>query len=530
MKSNLLTLLKVELMSQFRFNAFKHEKDGKKRAQTLAVGVAIFLLILMAVVYCFGLSYGFGRMGISYVVPGYALTITAIVVLCITFLKTNGVLFGGKDYDMLTALPVNTSTIITSKFLTMYIANLGFTVLIMIPMAVGYGMYNPLNAISIISWVIGILVAPLLPMTIAAIIGAIIIGIGSGFKHKVLVQTILSIVLIVGVILAPIIISKTAAQDEAAFLAQLTELGKMISSSLHRVYPLSGWFDRAVNNHEILFALLIMAVSVVVYGAFAFVVSKYYLRINSALKSHYAASNYKMKALKIRTVRTALIYKEWKRFTSSALYMMNAGIGLIMAFILSVATAFIGVDKMIGNVDTLDINVIKPIIANVIPFVIATLVNMSNTSSMSLSLEGKNLWIVDSLPIGRKTLLQGKMLFNMVLALPVSIICNIIFMFMLNVNVWMGLLYIVFAVTSVLLSTALGCFVNVRFPKYNWVNEAEVIKQSASSAIGIFSSMILYILMTMGCVFLSKTFSGELIVLGFSVLTGLAAWVVYKKI
>ncbi len=48
--------------------------------------------------------------------------------------------FSTRDYDMLTAFPIKTRTIIASKFLSMYINNLAFAVVVMVPMAVGYEM------------------------------------------------------------------------------------------------------------------------------------------------------------------------------------------------------------------------------------------------------------------------------------------------------------------------------------------------------------------------------------------------------
>ncbi len=530
MTNNLMILLKTELMNRFRFNTFTHEKDPKKKGRIISVAVAFLILMIMLSGYSFGLAYGFGSIGMAYVIPGYALTITSIVTVFFTFFKTNGILFGARDYDMLMALPIRTETIITAKFLSMYVNNLAFAMLVMIPMAVGYSMYAPVHVISILSWILGILAAPLFPMTIAAILGTIIIGIGSGFKHKVLVQVVLTIAVVVGISAISFTVQKTAAQDEALFLAMFADLGMTISNMLHQIYPLSAWFDGAVNHHQIFSVGLLVIVSLAVYGMFTFICGKCYRKINSSLKSHHAVSNYKVGTLKRSSMMSALIWKECKRFTSSVPYMMNIGMGLILALLVSIISIFTGIDKVIATMNIGDMSVISPVLTNIMPFAIAMVVNMCNTTSVSLSLEGRNLWVVQSLPISRKTLLQGKMLFNIVLVLPVSLICNIIFIFQLHVNGLMALLYLVFAVTSVLFSTVWGCFINVHFPNFSWENEIQVIKQGMSSMIGIFSSMIFYILMAVGTIFLSHQVLGEVIVLGASLLTVLMTALVYKMI
>ena len=102
--------------------------------------------------------------------------------------------------------------------------------------------------------------------------------------------------------------------------------------------------------------------------------------------SSQASSNYKVGQLKKSSVLTALAYKEAKRFTSSSVYMINMGMGLILALIASVASAFLGVDKLISNVDGVnakDMAALLPVISNVVPFGISMVVNMCNTCAVS---------------------------------------------------------------------------------------------------------------------------------------------------
>ena len=78
------------------------------------------------------LAYGLGSMGMAEVIPSYGLAITGLITLFFTALKTNGVLFAYKEYDMVMSLPVKTSSVIASRFLTMYVLNLLLTAVILI--------------------------------------------------------------------------------------------------------------------------------------------------------------------------------------------------------------------------------------------------------------------------------------------------------------------------------------------------------------------------------------------------------------
>ena len=136
MTNNLLSLLKTEFLNRFRLGTIRNERNKKVKYRYIAMGVLYIFLAIVLAGYCFAISYGYSYLGMSYVVPGYALMITSIVILFFTFLKTNGILFSTRDYDMLTAFPIKTRTIIASKFLSMYINNLAFAVVVMVPMAV----------------------------------------------------------------------------------------------------------------------------------------------------------------------------------------------------------------------------------------------------------------------------------------------------------------------------------------------------------------------------------------------------------
>lgn len=529
MENRLWTIVKTGILGNYGINTLRFEKDRTKRGRAIGLALAYLLVGIVMAGYCFALSFGLGFMGLGEIVPGYALTITSIVTLLFTFLKTNGVLFGSKDYDMLMAYPIRTTTVITAKFISLYINNLIFAAIVMIPMAVGHCIWCDFGVGTIVMWFAGILLTPLLPMTIAATAGLLIAGIGSGFRHKVLAQVILTVGLLIGIFGASFWAQDQAMRDEAAFVTMLTDLGATLSDTIHGIYPLSTWFDGAIAHGNVLDFFLFAGVSVGIYILFAIICGKCYRKINTALKSHHAAANYELGELKTSSVYMALVKKEAKRFTSSTVYMTNVGIGLLLALILAVASIFVGVDTILDGMELPNAGDIRPMIGMLAPFAVAMIVNMCNTTSVSLSLEGANLWVVQSLPITKKTLLQGKMLFNIMLVLPVSVVCNIIFAFVLKVNAGYAVCYLIFAVISVLFSTVLGMWINLHFPNFIWENEVQIVKQSASSMLGIFSGMIGYLVLGGVAFGLARILPGELVLLVISVALVLFAIPMYRR-
>ncbi len=528
MTGNVIHLLRIDLIRNLGIQAILQEKDPKRKARNISILAAIGFVAVVMAGYCFALSFGLGMVGISYVTPGYAMTISGLVVLLFTFFKTNGVLFAGKDYEMLMAFPFKTTEIVTAKFLSMYLNNLVFTILVMLPMGIGYAIWNPVTPIRVIIWMLVILLTPLFPMTLAAVAGSVIAALTSKAKHQPILQLLFTALLLVGILGGSFWMQNEALKDEAAFYAMLLDLGKTISEILHRIYPLSAWFDDAINGEQILSFFWFCLLSLAVVAAFVCVCAKYYMKINGAMRSHHAKSNYKMGELKSNGFYMAIVKKEAKKFFSSSIYMLNMGIGLVIAIVFAVACLVMGIDRVLQGMDIPGIENMKSLITVLVPFIIAMLVNMSNTTAVTLSLEGKQLWIVKSLPMTEKMLIQGKMLFNIILVLPVSLFCSLILSTQLHSSLLMVLLYLIFSVASVLFSTVCGSWINLHFPNYKWQNEVEVIKQGMASMLAIIGGMFGYLLLAAAAAALSNWMAGEVVLSLMSAVLLAAAALIYR--
>lgn len=526
MDNKLWILVQAQYRNHSGINAFFYEKGPKKRHRSIGMALAVLLVGVMLIGYCFAIGYGLGYLGMAEVIPGYALAITGIVTILFTFIKTNGYLFACKDYDMLMALPLSNQTVITARFLYMYFNNLLFTVGVMLPMGIGYMIWTKPPLEIYVMWLIGMLMAPLLPMTLAAALGALITAIGSRFRFKTFVEVLLSVVLLFGIFGGSFYLQGMSG-NEAVLISKITDIGEILSEQMHKIYPLSAWFDQAVNEGKIVSFILFLLASVLWYGIFVVIVGRFYGKINTALTTYHAQSNYQMQGLKTSSIRMTIVKKEAKRFFSSSIYLMNMGIGLIIALGTCVAMLLFGMDRMLTLMEL-------PELGNgfiyVVPFMIAMIVNMSCTTAVSLSLEGKNLWVVKSLPISAKTLLEGKMLFNLILVMPVSVVCNILMMATMGVSLMQAVLYLLISVVTVLLSTVWGMWINLHFPNYTWDNEVQVIKQSITSLFGICSGMIGYLILAVITYFMSSIIAGELVLVIVSVILLVLSGLCYRSV
>ena len=107
-----------------------------------------------------------------------------------------------------------------------------------------------------------------------------------------------------------------------------------------------------------------------------------------------------------------------------------------------------------------------------------------------MSLEGKNYWVIKSLPFDMYSVLKGKMLFNILLFLPVSVFGVITSCISMRATVVEYLAGIVYIVTAVLFSTVYGMYCGAKRMNLEWENEIQVIKQGSAGAAYLLPNML----------------------------------------
>lgn len=484
--SKLFVLLKAQKLNSSAINVIRHSTDTKKRARSIGMLVAYAILGLMMVGYSFAAGMGYGAIGLVDLLPSLAMFATVLFNLLFTFIKANGYLFAYKDYEQIMSLPIPVRTVISAKFLYMYLQNLIFSLGIMLPIGVAYFIYTGFAPIRVLVWIVCAFATPFIPMTIASIFGAIIAAIGSRFKYKVLVQTIITMAFLVGIFILSY--SLQTVQDSEEIMNDLFLLAKTMEKTIDSVYPMAVWFSIGLNEAKYGYVGLFVVLSAVIYLIFRSVLSVKYCAINTALLSSAKAGNYQVKKMQKGSLMQALVRKEWKRFSGSTSYMVNTGVGIILAVIASVGLFVAGTDAFYNR---MPIPGFERVMCYVMPVAIVTLIGMCNTPSVSLSLEGKTIWILKSLPVEIMDVLKAKILFNLLLQIPTAIISNIFIILACKTPVFTALLAMVVSIMMCVMCSILGMILGICFVNYEWENEIQVIKQGAASAFGIFLCMFI---------------------------------------
>ncbi|MGB4660591.1 MAG: hypothetical protein WBI07_15560, partial [Mobilitalea sp.] len=330
-------LLKVQLLGVFNINRIIHTSDKKEKRRMINMGAMMLFVVIIMVGYSTGMAIVCAHFGMADVLPPFILMVCASCTLVITFLKSNGVLFGFCDYDLVMSLPVKNSTVIISRLLSVYAMNFLISSVIMLPSIIVYGTTY---SVSLSVWcmlILSLFLASLLPMIIYMLVGVMITDISLRFRYK----NLLTIILSTAAILALAVGSFALPQAEAVF----TELVTSAVQTIYRIYPVTKLYTSALTNNDWgsfgQFTLISIGASVL----FVILLSVFYAKINSALFAVRSKGNYRLGTLKTSTPFKSLYKKELRRLISSPIYVMNTCIGVVLLIVVAVAFLFFDIDQ-----------------------------------------------------------------------------------------------------------------------------------------------------------------------------------------
>lgn len=165
-----------------------------------------------------------------------------------------------------------------------------------------------------------------------------------------------------------------------------------------------------------------------------------------------------------------------------------------------------------------------------IPLIVYFFIGMVATTAFTPSLEGRNYWIVQSLPIRKLTLYQGKMLFNLYLTVPFALFATIMICIAVKAPILSAVLYCVLVVCLCAFSTVWGCVCGVKHIRLDWENEVEVIKQGTAIAVYLFPNMFATMILVGLAVFLGTIISPNLVTIILIFLSSALTALSYRKV
>lgn len=188
---------------------------------------------------------------------------------------------------------------------------------------------------------------------------------------------------------------------------------------------------------------------------------------------------YKEKTLKVSSASKALLRKERMMFTGNATYMLNSGLSALIMVGGTIYAVF-----QLNTLKQFPSTLIE-MISVYLPLVIAFVISIGPISAASISMEAKNLWLMQSLPVSPLQVLTQKLKLHFIVNGVVSLVPSVVLSIMLGMKPVNIIITILIPIIFSLFSGLLGLMFDLKKPKLDWNTTAEAVKQSASVMLSV---------------------------------------------
>lgn len=475
-------LLKVQLIGLLNINKARKSDDPKEKRKTTGAIILLSFVGLIFLFYVVLMALAFCSQGLGDKLPAMIVSLSSLIVFIFTLFQGGAMLFGTKDYDIVAALPVSKRAVVFSRVLCSYLVNLAFVLLIALPATVVQFIYGGFFLWKLGAIALGVLVCPILPIAVGASLSAALSALTAGMRYKSLIQSLLMVLLFVGIMILSFSFSFSANSETGA------DMGALYTMLVRKIY-LPAIFVQMTLEEGIVWGIFVFtAISLAAGILFVLCISVFYEKINTALRNRGARRAYKSKDIRETSAFSALVKKEFKRLFSSPAYLLNGITGSILLVIAAVALLFFDLNDL--GIPTEQVQEISRTFGYIGVGAMALFIGMSCPSAAALSLEGSSRGLLFAMPVSAKNILLSKAMPTFVINCVCGLLFSVLFCIKMRAD---AVLFILAFATALIFSvfTALGgIFLNYKFPKYDWTNETQAVKNSVPLIIVVFSSMI----------------------------------------
>ena len=482
----LKALLKKQLMELNSFYFFDR-KNGKRRTKTGIVlfGILYALLFLMLAGSFAVVSFGLSVM-LQTEQPWLYYCYTGLIALLLgtvgSAFSTYAALYKAKDNDLLLSMPIPPGYIVLARLAGVFFMGLLYESLVLIPAIVVHFIQTGVTVSTLLGSILLWVTIAVLITALSALLGYAVAQIASRIKKNKSAVTVAASLIFIVVYYGLVsksgnLITNLVDNSEAA--------GESIRAWAHPLYAM-GMAGEGSPLYMLLWTAGVLLVAVLTW----LLLRHSFLHLNLS-KDEGVKQAYREESIQASSVDKALFRKELKRLLNSPTYLLNAGLGSFLMPVAGIAAVVLAPRMR----ETLAI--LPPEITSLFPMLAAVACAMVSGTVLitapSISIEGKTIWIPQSLPIPAKKLFSAKIRLHMLFSAPSALLMLAGFGWALRLR-WTGLLFAaVFIICFTMFSAVAGLCLNLKMPNLTWTNETVAVKQGMAVGICIFGAWILAI-------------------------------------
>lgn len=388
-------------------------------------------------------------------------------------------LYAARDNEMLLSLPIPPEMILTVRMGYVWALGTSYLALLLVP---AYGVYFVLGARPVgaaLAMVPVMCLLGCLVLAVSCLVGwaAALLG-GQITRYKAVLNAFYAVVVLVLAFGANFAVR----QGLVWMLQNLDAVSRSVRTDARVVYLLG---QAAAGDLPALGLLALAGLGAL--GVSWGILRWNYLGMMTARRGG-ARAVYREKPVRVRSVRAALLSREARRLAGCTSYMVN---GTLACFMLPAAAVV-----MVWKAEEL-----RALLA-LWPgaggdgaaagcAAVCAVVSMNLITPPSVSLEGKTLWLLQSLPVTPWQALRAKLDLHLVLTLPPALLaagcagwvldCGPLLTVLLMGVVWLYTLW----------TGVLGLALGVKMPNLHWTNETAAVKNGAAPVLTLLGGWVI---------------------------------------
>lgn len=517
-------LIKKQLREIFR-SWFVNQKTNQRRSKAGIIGFLLLFVVLMVgvlggifTVLSFSLAGPLSAAGVGWLHFSIMTLIAILLGVFGSVFNTYSGLYLAKDNDLLLSLPIPPRALILSRLLSVYLMGLMYSACVTVPAVVVWWIVEGATVANVVGGILLIFLVSVFVLLLSCLLGWVVAKVSLRLKHKSFTVVVLSLVFI-GLYYFVYFKAQELIQQ---LIANAVVYGNAVQRSAYPVY-LTG----RVGEGDWLAMLIVTAVIAALTFLTWRILSRSFLGIATSTGTSGPKRVYRERAVRVQRPSRALLQKELRRFTSNANYMLNCGLSMLFMPIAAVALLWKG--REFAGVLSGVFQGQPGLIAAILCSAICMMASMNDMAAPSVSLEGKSLWLLQSLPVPAWEALKAKLNLQLVLTAPLALLCGACAAYALRASALETVLLLLVPLLYCVLLAALALLIGTVRADLHWTNEIAPIKQSMAVFVVLLLGW-LFAIIPGGCWFLlggKMPFAGFLALLvvlfgGLSALT--IAW------
>lgn len=543
-----INLLKKDILSSFIFRVPSMIKDKKQRKKLYIYPFLILVIgfyVFMGVKYVLDWVEVYDSVGKGYLYMLQAFMAYTFLMLVASIPHVISNYYYSNDIKILLPLPLKPSTILFSKMLSNALGILSTALLIILPFTVKYGLFYNKSILFYLSIVLTTVFYTMVVLSVITFIIILIMSVVNRFARSKNILQFLGTLLIILLSLGLSYFMNMAGEG----LADPSNIALMMVGRIENIIsymPFLKPVEMVVNGN--LLGLLILVVlgfglTYIVSKLGAGLLVKGILNGQNVIKRKKISKKGLESAYKNNSVVKEIFKKDFLEIIKTPVYLMNT---FSTAIILPVAFAI----PFLANGDEMGINLAE--IQKLIPLfetlfsksiiffifmaaglTISLFLSISGAvvSATSITREGKNIWLMQTLPIDINKQVLARTISGFVCSILSMLPILILIVVLLKPAFYLIVGLLIGVITGAVLASIVGLWKDAGNPKLDWQTPQQAMKQNTNTLIIIYLLMGLALAAGAGTVFLvTRNISDtQMLVIGIAaiVLVNILSLVIY---